>query len=233
MWWIAAAFARAPVTGDFDGDGTPETVVVKDEQLVVPPLAEVYCEEGSCELEVIDVAADQPGRELLVCHLGPRDERSCQLLLKRGGGWAEVRFPEAVGAPGRVTASGTGIVLGWYEDRWYPRLEKFTFGGGALAHVRQPLLSTTTERRPEPWTFAVDRVFPIYDQPQGKVVVANVAAGRTAALVVESADHLYRSGGDEAQRWFLVRTQSGLTGWATLASIISASDALRMRASAG
>lgn len=233
MWFASAAFALAPVTGDFDGDGKPETLTVAKEKLKVPPLEDVWCEEGTCELEVIDVAAQEPGQELVVCELGPRDDRSCAVLTKRGGAWARVAFPEALGTPSAVSASGTGILLAWYADRWYPRLEKFTWSAGGVSHVKQPLLSTTTERHPEPWTFPVDRVFPIYDRPEGTVVVANVATGRTASLVAESPDHLYRSGGDDAKRWFLVRTQSGLTGWATLAAIVAASDELVLRASAG
>jgi hypothetical protein len=233
MWFVVPAFAMAPVTGDFDGDGKPETVVVAKEKLRVPPLEDVYCEEGTCELEVVDVVADKPGQELVVCQLGPRDDRSCEVLTKRAGAWSTVKFPEALGTPSWVSASGNGIVLGWYQDRWYTRLEKFTWNAGTVAHVKQPLLSTTTERHPEPWTFPVDRVFPIYDQPGGSVVVANVATGRSATLVGESPEHLYRSGWDDGKRWFLVRTQSGLTGWATLASIVAASDELVMRASAG
>lgn len=232
-WFVVPALAAAPPSGDFDGDGKPETVVVAKEKVKVPPLDDVWCEEGTCDLAVIDVAAQEPGQELVVCQHGPRDDVQCDVLTKRGGAWAKVVFPEVMGTPSAVSASGTGILLAWFEDRWYARLEKFTWSAGTVAHVKQPLLSTVTERRPEPWTFPVDRVFPIYDRPEGTVVVANVATGRTATVVGESPDHLYRAGWDDAKRWFLVRTQSGLTGWATLASMIAASDELMARNAAG
>jgi hypothetical protein len=234
-WLVAAALAQSgvPATADFDGDGKPETVTVKDEVLVLPPLRDVACSDGMCEVEVIDVVGDKPGKELAVCELGPRDERSCDVLTLKAGVWSRVVFPTAIGRPSRVVANGNGILLGWYEDRWYARLEKMAWKDAKLTHVRQPLLSVSTERYPDPWTFTVDRVFPIYDQPGGTAVVANVAAGRPAVLVAESAEKLYGAGWDDTKRWFLVRTQSGLLGWATLASIIGASDDLTLRNSAG
>lgn len=234
--WLTAALAGTlapPITQDFDGDGKPETVVVKDEQLLVPPLADVWCPDGMCELEVIDVASDKPGKELLVCQLGPRDDRSCNLLRRVKGAWSMSTFPAGIGNPARVVATGNGIVLGVYEDRWYSRVEKMTWADGALTHVKQPLLSVVTEQRPSGWTWKVDRSFPIYDAPNGKAVVANVAPGKDAAVVAESPDHLYGAQWDDTKRWLLVRTQSGLLGWATLASVIASSDALTLVNSAG
>ena len=235
--WLTAALAGTltpPITQDFDGDGKPETVALKDEKLLVPPIADLWCSEGMCHFEVVDVASDKPGKELVVCQSGPRDESSCSLLRYAKGVWATSTFPAVLGGgPSRIIATGNGIVLGVYEDRWYSRVEKMTWTDGALTHVKQPLLSTVTEQRPTGWNWKVDRSFPIFDAPGGKAIVANVAPGKDAAVVAESPTHLYAAEYDDNKRWLLVRTQSGLLGWATLASIIASSDALTMVNSAG
>lgn len=234
--WFMAAFAGTvapPITQDFDGDGKPETVNVKNEQLIVPPLTDAFCSDGMCELEVVDIASDKPGKELVVCELGPRDDRSCNVLRLAKGAWSRTTFPAFLGTPSRVIANGNGILLGLYEDRWYSHVEKFAWQDGVLTHVKQPLLSVVTEQRPEGWSYKVDRSFPIYDAPAGKGVVANVAPGKQASVVAESPDHLYASKWEDGKRWLLVRTQSGLLGWATLSSIIASSDELMMRNSAG
>lgn len=233
MWFVVPALAAAPTSGDFDGDGKPEPLVIVKGRVQLDPLEDVWCDLGTCELQVIDIATQEPGQELVVCNRGPRDDRYCHVLTKRGGAWTTVAFPEALGTPEAVSTSGTGILLVWFQNRWYPWLEKFTWAAGTLTHVMQPLASVVTERHPEPWTFIPDRGFPVYDRPEGTAVVANLAAGRTATVMGESPEHRYAAAWDDGRRWLLVRTQSGLTGWATLASIIAASDELMMRKSAG
>lgn len=232
MLWFGLALAAPTVEADFDGDGKPEKVAPVDDKLPLKGAPEVFCEMDMCDLEVLDVDAGKPGKELVVCEHGPRDDVSCRVFVAKAGSWSEIPFPKGA-APSNLSSSGNGILLGYHVDRWYPRLEKYTVGPAGFVRAPQPFYSTANERRPEGLSYTPTRIFPIVDRPGGSAVVANVATGRTVYVLLESAEHLANAGYDDGKRWFLVRTTSGLVGWATLQTIIASSDELMMLNAAG
>lgn len=233
MWWIAAlAVAASPVEADFDGDGKKEKVGFVAENLSLPG-ASPSCAEDLCELAVIDIASDKPGRELVACEHGPRDDVSCGIWRFAGGAWSELKLPATHPGPSKVSAKGNGIVLGWYADRWGYRLDKFVVDGAGLKLVPQPFYSTFNELDTDGFVFTPDRMFDIVDAPGGASVVAKVAVKNPVTLLLELPQADRRLEWDESKRWFLVRLQSGLVGWATLQTVIGSSDMLQAMASAG
>jgi hypothetical protein len=233
IWLISLTLAATPVEADFDGDGKKEKVAITGEALVLPGADDVYCTMDTCELSVIDIASDKPGKELLACEHGPRDEVDCSIWRLAGGKWSQLAFPATHTGPDTVTAKGNGVLLAWYIDRWTTRLEKLTVEGSALKVVPQPFYSTFNDRDTDGFVFTPDRMFDIVDAPGGTTVVAKVATGNPVTLLLElpAADRSIQW--DESTRWFLIRLQSGLTGWATLQTVIGASDQLTLMSQAG
>lgn len=233
MFLIGLGLAAQSVEADFDGDGKPEKVAVVADKVPLKGMAEeVWCELDACDLYVLDLDASKAGKELGVCQHGPRDDLSCHVYGSKGGSWSEWKFPDDR-TPSDLATSGNGILLGHHVDRWYARLEKYTLGPTGFVRAPQPFYSTATEKNPAGMSFTPDRIFPIVDKPGGTVVIANVANGRVVHVIFESAEHLASSGHADGKRWFLVRTTSGLVGWATLEALIRSSDELTLRNSAG
>lgn len=228
--WLEGPALGAPasVTADFDADGKPETVRSDGEMLKLGAL-EVYCGDGPCELEVLDIAPDKPGKELAVCTFGPRGERSCQLY-RKAKAWSELPLGQ-LPPPTSVVAKGNGILLAYYANRFASRVEKLAWSPSGLTLVPQPFWSTVTEKDPDGFSFTPDRSFPIVLAPGRSEVVANVATGNVVQVLLEQVNTAESHHYD--QRWFLVRLSSGLCGWATLQSLIDASDQLQATAGAG
>jgi len=231
MWWfLASALAATTVEADFDGDGKKEKITVTDEVVKLNGVEHADC-FGGCSLEVIDIAADKPGKELVMCSYGPRDDVSCDLYRESKGVWSYVLFPEGYAGPTAIVTKGNGFLLAYADDRWVSRVEKYSYDGAALIRFVQPFYSTVSERRPDGFTIPVDRSFPLFSEARGSVLVANVAPKSTAIALLEAVagPEVW----DPDERWFLVRLASGLVGWASLASIIQCSDQLVAMNSAG
>lgn len=232
LMFALALAAPVSVEADFNGDGKKETFTCTNDVLKLGTI-ELGCAEDWTQLEVLDIASDKPGRELAVCELGPRDDRSCAIYRMTGSAWAEVKLPSPPGNPAYLVAKGNGILLAFYPDRWYAAMEKFTWNDGKPAHIRQPLLSTVTERSDGGFTFTPDSIFPIVDKPGGTAVIANVAPKNLVTVIGESPEHRYTANWDDTKRWFLVRTSSGLVGWASLQTLIGSCEQLMMMNAAG
>lgn len=231
MWWMfAAALAATSVEADFDGDGKKDKIVATEDVVKLNGLEPVDC-AGGCSVEVVDIAADKPGKELVLCTSGPRDDVSCDLYRQAKGTWSYIGFPAGYGGPSAIVTKGNGFVLAYTDDRWVSRVEKYSYDGATLTRFVQPFYSTVSERRPDGFTIAVDRSFALVTETRGSVVVANVAPKTTAVALLEAVagPEVW----DPDERWFLVRLSSGLVGWASLASIIQSSDELIALNSAG
>lgn len=231
MWWMfAVALAATSVEADFDGDGKKDKIFASEDVVKLNGVDPVDC-AGGCALEVIDIASDKPGKELVLCTSGPRDEVSCDLLRQAKGAWSYIGFPEGYGGPSAIVTKGNGFVLAYAEDRWVTRVEKYSYDGAALTRFVQPFYSTVSEKRPEGFTITVDRSFALMTEVRGSVVVANVAPKSAAVALLEAVTQ--PSVWDPDERWFLVRLSSGLVGWASLTSIIQSSNELTALNSAG
>lgn len=208
---------------DLDGDRVRETVRQTDAGVVVGK-STVPCGDTSfpCELEVHDITGGDGRKELAVCELGPRDDRSCRLFGYRGGKLFAIPLPvdpsrraqSEIYYEGRVWAhqletKGNGIVLADQPGRLYTRREKLVWRDGGLVHVPQPLYDMGGK------SVHVDRTFPITSTVTGGAVVANVRTGSDVRLLVESGDH---------PGHVLVVISSGLVGWTTIEALKRASD---------
>jgi hypothetical protein len=223
IWMMTAALAATSVEADFDGDGKKEKVAVVDGSIALPGLDPVYTDGP--ELEVLDIQSDKAGRELAVCNMGPRDWRTCELFRMVGGKWSAIEMPAGLAMPQYVTAKGNGFLLGAYNETFYWRVEKMGVEGGKLTRFPQPFYATATERNPAGMSFTPDRSFPIFTAPGGTEIVANVAPKNKVVVLVESAEHRLAAESFDG-RWFLLQLGSGLTGWANLPAMLTASDAL-------
>lgn len=230
LWMLSFALAATTVEADFDNDGKKEKLVPTENELVLPGLGPIDC-VGECALEVLDIAADKPGKELSVCTHGPRDWVGCSLYRMEKGAWKSVPFPEGYGEPSAMVAKGNGFLLTYSDDRWYSRAEKWAWENGGVKRFSQPFYATANDRKPNGFVFTPDRSFPIYATQGGAEIVANVAPKNQVSAILEAPQA--EVSWDDSKRWFLVRLQSGLVGWATLASIIGSSDELTMINSAG
>jgi len=232
LWILGVALAATTVEADFDNDGKKDKFAAVEDQVRVPGLEPVDC-VGGCALEVIDIASDKPGKELSVCVSEPRDWVSCSIFKQEKGAWTQIKFPEGFSPPSAVLAKGNGFLLTYTTDRFYTQVDKFSLEGSTFKRFEQPFYSTVSEKDTDGLTFTPDRSFPIYATIGGTQVVANVAPKNAVVALLESPEALRAASWDSSKRWFLVRLSSGLTGWATLQSIIDSSDELTALNSAG
>lgn len=224
------AHAAAPPLVDLDGDGQKDAITIGDRKSTVGS-AEVDCSASeACRVELADVSNADRFREVVLCTEGPRAESYCRLYRYDKGTLTELTFtrtlpdPKKPGKaktvdwpPSSILTRGNGIVLGYFESRWYTRTEKWVASGTTLTHFPQAAY----------WAemmVPVDRSFPIVTAPGGGQLVANVAPGTTITAVLESGTH---------PEWFLVHISSGLMGWCSLEQLIQSSDQMMMTAGAG
>lgn len=201
MIWLLTPLALAglPAPVDLDGDGTAETFRVDDYTIHVGQ-GKVECDGESCELEVHDIVGSDRKKEVAICALGPRDDRSCVLHRYAGGALHPIPWPKGGYAP-QVRTSGNGLVLAvdGYRHRLVERIEKYRYADGALTRVPQPIYSA---QPPKP--LPVDETFPLRYGPGDERVVANA---RPKSEILILGEHGEREG------WLLVRLSSGITGW--------------------
>jgi hypothetical protein len=232
-----AAPAKLPKL-DLDGDGKPELIRMENDSVILGQGLEAgYCDMGGCEISAFDIDVAKPGKDLQICVSGPRDDVSCSLYTYAAGQFTAVDVPDPYGPPSAWTSRGNGVLLGYYDDRWFRRVEKFDWKDGKLHRVAQPFYAVA-DAKGAPWTVTIDggegvETLRLLESPETGGVVAVPAEKSQITVLLESAPHFAVAEWDWEKRWFLVRTATGLVGWAKLTSIINANEELRMRASAG
>lgn len=222
LWLLPSALAAAPPPTDLDGDGKPETIEIREEEVRIGG-AKVPCGGiEMCSVAIHDVSSADASKEVALTELGPRDDAAVTLYRYDQGKLTELSFRKPTdgewsSTPSAIATSGNGIVLADFAQRTYTRREKYVAQGAGLAYVPQPFWLVG-------YGLHVDRSLPITRTIGGSEVVANVRPDSDVTLVLESADH---------EGWFLVHISSGLTGWAQLEALMSASDSLMGLMSAG
>ncbi len=220
LWITLAGLAfadPAPLSVDLDGDGKPEKIVPMEEKVMVGSLSWPCSGMDVCSVEAHDITSADKQRELLVCEHGPRDDKSCRLLMLKAGALVEIAFPTKY-PPSKVITNSNGVVLTEeWTDRLYHRIEKYTYNSGKLEVVKQPFYAASSKHR-------TDRTFTIVYAPGSKQVVGNAKPDSEVELLVEHG---------EQPGWYLVKFSSGIAGWAHKDDIIAASDGLMMMMSAG
>lgn len=220
---LTAALAGSIPQVDLDGDGTVDPVTVSEEGVSIDGHRVPCGGMELCSVELADVSSADSYKELVLTELGPRDDKSAWLYRLTSAGLVELSFRKAGDSddwqsrPGEVVTSGSGIVLADSDHRIYTRREKYLASGNSLQHVPQPFWVVD-------YAMHVDRTFPIVRSEGSSQVVANVAPDSDIRILLESATQ---------PGWFLVHISSGLTGWATLDTLMSGSNQLMGLMSAG
>lgn len=202
---------------DLDGDGKADTVTAGEDAVRINKHTIPCGGAEVCILEAHDINSSDKQREVGVCEVGPRDDKSCRLFTLKAGALVEVKFPGDLQPP-KILTSGNNVVLteSW-QDRIYYRIEKYELRGASLAVVKQPHYVAGIKVK-------VERTFPIVLAPDGKVLVGNARPDSEVDIVVEHG---------EKPGWYLVKLSSGIAGWVQLDTLVSASDHLRALMSAG
>lgn len=211
----AAASAQEAVTsckGDFDGDGKQEEAVLsriaEDGSFTLSVgnvSAKGKLENGEADLvKKVDIDSSDKTREIAVHTSGPSDDNE----------WLFYRFDgKSLAELGRIFGScdiaGNGIIL---ADQWmgfWIKKEKFVLDDTAkkLKAVPQQFYFVGVEAK-------VKKSFPIFRTRTSKEVVANLMEGSTVLFVASDL-----SSGDYGDEWYLIRSKTGLLGWANIARI--------------
>jgi hypothetical protein len=203
-------------SADLNGDGKPEkiaisfsgenpvrfTLTVNSVKLV--DKASSFAEE-SRGFEIVKINSAAKARQIAVRFIGPNDLEETRFF--RWDGRA-IRSVGVVPSATEITGNGsvyTGVWMGFWRCS-----QKFSFDPKTqtLTLVRQPAYyvgTSTTVKRP----------FPIYlDHAAGRAAVATVAPGSKIQLLLfwsaASRPEMTR----EENAWYLIKTASGLCGWA-------------------
>jgi len=150
---------------------------------------------------LVDLEPTDKRREVLVAGEGPSG-RDVYVLYQLGPeGPRQLPLPECTPA-----VFGNGLLL---TDCWmgfWERREKYTYDSqaGTFTHVPQELYWVDKP-------FKVASSFPLHRGREGQDVVANVRPGSTLTLVA------FWAGAPDSD-WYLLRSESGLLGWARLSS---------------
>lgn len=214
---------KLPGPVDLDGDGTKETLSLREGEVLFNGKQALCGDEVfACEVQVIDLRSGDRYQELLACQTGVRDEVDCSLWAVRKGAAQEIRIPlpgEYEPRPSAVSASGSGIVLADLALRAYTQRHKLVLSkdGLSLSYVAQPYYAVGR-------AVHVDRSLPITMEAGAGAVVANVRADSDIQVELESASK---------PGHVLVTISSGLVGWTTWDALTQASDELMALMAAG
>ena len=207
---------------DLDGDGQLERIVAAGETVQIGN-ATIPCGGDSfpCEVNVVDCSSGDTNKEVAICEIGPRDDRSCRLYSYDGSTAHQIILQTNQDSfwASDFVCHGNSIILADQQFRIYTRRNKFVLNTDL----------TTATHYPQPFYFVdysltVDRTFPIKTSPNSGKTVANVRAGSQITVLLESS---------EDSGWYLVHISSGLTGWATMETLTNASNQLMAIMSAG
>lgn len=197
------------VRADVDGDGKAEPVTLKatgqegDFTLKVGG-QEVKGRVGTKAkgFRLVDLDASDKRQQVLVAGQGPNGGDVHVLYQLGPEGPRQLPLPEC-----KPAVFGDGLLL---TDCWmgfWERREKYTYDSqaGTFTHVPQQLYWVNK-------SYKVARSFPLYRGREGQEVVATVRQGSTLTFVAFWA-------GAQDSDWYLLRSESGLLGWARLSAI--------------
>lgn len=217
MIFLLSSALAAPTSADLDGDGKNESIQIRDDEVVIGRASIPCGAMQPCSVEVVDARTGDSQKEVVLCEAGLRDEVNCRLYTYEARRAVQIPFSDG-SEPPEILTNGSGIVRtrAW-QDRLYTRTEKYLLRSGRLERVAQPFFAADE-------AVHIDRTFPITLEPGAGAVVANVAPNSDITVVLEhgSKDDFY-----------LITVSSGLMGWVKLSDLVSASDELRQRMSAG
>lgn len=220
---LASALA-GPAPTDLDGDGKPEAISATVQGVQIGK-AKLECGDGDsfiCQIDVVDVNPGDKVKELVICDMAPRLERACELYTYAGDKLSQVAIKgwrwEELDAL-KISAPGNGFVMVETWERLYTRLDKFSLDAARTTMTLVPQPYQVVQREVK-----VQGALPLTYAPGGGANVANAKAGTSVTILLESMDKPEN---------FLVRTSSGLVGWATLAALQAASEEVMLTYSAG
>jgi len=211
----AAVMAQEPRTmckWDFDGNGKPEEAVlskITEDGYFTLSVGSVLIrgklENGEADLvKAVDIDSSDRKREIAVHTSGPSDDHEWLLYRFDGKNLAEI---------GRIFGScditGNGIILSEQWMGFWIRKEKFVLDDATkkLKAVPQQFYFVGVEAK-------VKKSFPIFRTRTSKEVVANLMEGSTVLFVVSDL-----SSGEYGDEWYLIKSKTGLLGWARIAAI--------------
>lgn len=211
----ATAFAGEAVkstSADLDGDGKEEAISIQSSGDGAFKLAaggvRIAGQVKGNELSgftVDDLDTRDARREVLVHTIGQMDEDHRVLFYGFDGKrWTHLGTLTSAGE-----IKGNGIVL---VDSWagfWPKREKFT-----LDSKKKKLVATPQDLYWVGVDAQVKKSFPIQRSRTDSQVVANVAPGSKLTVVASAPDPK-----NERKDWYLIKTSTGLMGWAKMETI--------------
>ena len=202
--------AKAPArqaSADLDGDGKPESLrlEVKDTTFVLnagSARAEGRFDGPVQGLTVVDLAANEPHREVLIQGQLAAGAPAYRLFRLEAGALQDLALP-----PGKPTITGNGILLADVPLGFWERRDKYLYDAArpGFTEVPQPVYFVGKGFVPEqPLKLLVSR--------GGEAAVTEVPAKTPVVLLAFSpAKDAARQ--DDSQGWYLVLTRQHLLGW--------------------
>jgi len=214
------------ITADLDGDGTEETITLEykpdfgDYILTIDIAnAEGWLEPYLLGMELIDIDTSDDRMEIAVETAGPSDDYETIYYTLVNN-----RVEEIGHVYGYATEEGNGDVhsdvwMGFWARTDVHRLDPST---GLLEHINQEIVAVMG------WYDGVEsgiectvlEPFPIYVYPDGEDVIADLEEdNRFSILACYFTDPVFPPEGtwrDIYADWYMLRTESGITGWAQL-----------------
>ncbi|QRN98502.1 hypothetical protein JRI60_05475 [Archangium violaceum] len=207
-----SVLAETPVptrtaSADLDADGKPESITldVKDSTFVLSAgkaRAEGRFEGPVKGFTVVDLASDDPRREVLLQGQGAGGVPAYRLFRLTGGALQELALP-----PGQPGISGNRILLADVPMAFWVRRDKYLYDAAkpGFTEVPQPLYFVGKGVVPEqPLKLLVSR--------EGNSVVTEVAA-KTPVVVLAFSPAPDAARDDDSQGWYVVLTRQHLLGW--------------------
>lgn len=219
LFVLATLALGAPPSTDLNGDGKKEAITVAEESVSVGS-ASITCGGFSpCEVTVADVSSKDKFKELQVCELGPRDDKSCRLYRYNGQTLTPLPFAGTEYGLAEIITNGSGIVRSTqWAHRLYERVDKWTLSDGTLVKTPQAMYGAGVD-------FHVDKTFKLKLEPDAEsTTIANTRGNSDIRLL---AEHATREG------WFLVMLSSRITGWVHQSTLMEISEGYQMTMSAG
>ncbi len=217
------AAAAPPLSADLDGDGKAEVARAEPGKIKVGAASFECGYDGfTCSVSLADVNPSDGPKELILCGEAPRADRACDLYAYEKGAIRQIpvlgqawKSLDAV----QIEAPGNGFVLVKNPGRLGEHLDKYSLDAGrtGLTLVRQPFRYVNLE-------VVTEKSLTLSLEPAGGPVVANTKAGSKITILLESQDK---------PEHYLIRTSTGLVGWAALPALTAASQAVQMAYSAG
>jgi hypothetical protein len=223
---------------DLNGDGKLENIVLEstdngDYTLKVNGLAV----KGGLDnvplesLAIVDIDTRDKRKEISIDTMGPSDDPACHLYAYDGRALIKVAALE-----GFRTYSGVGFV---YTVDWmgfWSRTEKFALNSKThlLARVPQELYNVAIELdgKVKNVECVVREAFPIFSARTGNQVLATLAPKSTIQILAcDPSPRVKRADGSVDSyscAWYLIRSSTGLLGWARLGTFMPKVDGLML-----